>query len=399
MIAARSEAELAGVLAHEMAHVALRHGTNQASKAYLAQAGLGILGGLLGRKSNASQIVGSIGGVGLNAVFLKFSRDDEYQADAVGAEMMAKSGYDPVAMATFFALLRSEQARDPGKLEGFFSSHPAAGDREARIRQLASNLSTVRTQPVGGFERMKNGLGSSSVASAQQTPWPAAQAAGTIPSNGQVDVRVAPPSSRLVSFESPNGYFALQHPDNWRAYVASAGLAVSFAPDGGVVSLASGQPVMVHGVIINHYAPFEGETDRRSGSLRHNYAPFEDRSSPRGNLEDATDDLVRQILRSNPYLHADDGSARVEQIDGAPAYSVMLTGSSPVNGEEERVTAFTRGLPDGHVIYALCIATGNDYGALNQTCTNMVRSLRVNDEAAHRTTRAVSRNGLRPRLR
>src|SRR5215468_4325355 len=82
--AAQSEAELAGVIAHEISHVALRHGTHQASKAYLAQAGLGILGGLLGRGTSSARILNTIGGVGLNVVFLKFSRDDENQADEVG---------------------------------------------------------------------------------------------------------------------------------------------------------------------------------------------------------------------------------------------------------------------------------------------------------------------------
>ena len=116
------------MLAHEMAHVALRHGTHQASKAYLGQAGLGILGGLLGKNGNStSQIVNAVGGLGLNAVFLKFSRDAEYQADRLGAEVMAGAGYNPVAMATLFELLRSEQGRDPGKLERFFSSHPPPG--------------------------------------------------------------------------------------------------------------------------------------------------------------------------------------------------------------------------------------------------------------------------------
>jgi predicted Zn-dependent protease len=123
--AARSEAELAGVLAHEMSHVALRHGTHQASKAYLGQAGLGILGGLLGKNGNSTaQIVNAVGGLGLNAVFLKFSRDAEYQADQLGAQIMAGAGYNPVAMATLFELLRSEQGRDPGKVEKLFSDHP-----------------------------------------------------------------------------------------------------------------------------------------------------------------------------------------------------------------------------------------------------------------------------------
>ena len=94
--AAQSEAELAGVLAHEMAHVALRHGTHQASKAYLGQAGLGILGGLLGKNGGkTSEIVNAIGGLGLNVAFLKFSRDAEYQADQVGAADHGRSRVQP----------------------------------------------------------------------------------------------------------------------------------------------------------------------------------------------------------------------------------------------------------------------------------------------------------------
>jgi Zn-dependent protease with chaperone function len=391
---ARSEAELAGVLSHEMAHVALRHGTNQASKAYLGQAGLGILGGLLGKKNTTSQIVNSIGGVGLNAVFLKFSRDDEHEADALGADMMARAGYDPIAMATFFELLRTEQNHDPSKLERFFASHPPAGDREARIRQLASGLGTARTQPVGNFDRIRRALGSSSIASSQ-TQWPDTPAATPLPPTAPVEVVVAPPSSRFVRFEAPNGFFSILHPDNWRRYAATPGLAVSFAPDGGVVTLPNGQPAMVHGVIINHYAPFEGASDRLSNSLQRHYAPFEDRNNPRGSLEDATDDLVRQILRSNPYLRAEEGSAKPELIDGQSGYSVLMTGISPVTGEEERVTAFTRELADGHVVYALCIAPGRDYSALNFTFTTMVRSLRVNDAVAHRATRTRPGNNLR----
>jgi len=109
----RSEGELAGVMAHEIAHVALRHPTNQASKAYLAQAGLGILGGLLGGKSESStgQIIGVVGGFGLNTLFLKFSRSAESQADIVGSQIMAKAGYDPMEMAHFFGYLAQQTKR------------------------------------------------------------------------------------------------------------------------------------------------------------------------------------------------------------------------------------------------------------------------------------------------
>jgi len=129
---ARDEAELAGVMAHEMAHVALRHGTNQASKAYLAQAGLGVLGGVLGQ-GTTSQIIGAIGGFGLNTLFLKFSRDDEEQADVVGAQIMARAGYDPMAMASMFETLRQQAGRDPGSLSSSSAVIPLR-----RIGRLAS---------------------------------------------------------------------------------------------------------------------------------------------------------------------------------------------------------------------------------------------------------------------
>jgi predicted Zn-dependent protease len=129
--AAGSEAELAGVLAHEMSHVALRHGTHQASTAYLAQTGLGILGGLLGKNGSAAGIVNAVGGLGLNAAFLKFSRTYEYQADETGATIMARAGYNPTAMADFFEKLRVIQGHDPSKVEAFFSDRPRPTARPA----------------------------------------------------------------------------------------------------------------------------------------------------------------------------------------------------------------------------------------------------------------------------
>ena len=381
--AARSEAELASVLAHEMAHVALRHGTHQASKAYLGQAGLGILGGLLGKNGgNTAQIVNAVGGLGLNAVFLKFSRDAEYQADQVGAQIMAKAGYNPVAMADFFGLLRSEQGRDPGKVERFFSDHPPAGDREARIRTEAEGLEVARANDVGGFDRIAADLRKLSPASRRVALSEEPRNQGS----GQQDVRVDQPSSRFRKFEQGNGYFTIEYPDNWRAYASDSGYAVSMAPDGGVVDTGNGQQAMLYGVIVNHYAPFDGDSERQLESRQRSYAPFEDTDEWRGSLEDATDDLVRQIIRTNPYLRAQDGQARREQIDGAPSFSVELSGRSPVTGQDERVTVVTRGLDDGHVIYALCIVPGRGNDSMTRTFTQMLRTLTVNGDALHRGT-------------
>jgi hypothetical protein len=381
-----------------MSHVALRHGTHQASKAYLSQAGLGILGGLLGKnQGNAAKIVNTVGGLGLNVAFLKFGRDDEYQADQLGAAIMAGAGYNPVAMANFFGLLRSEQGRDPGKLEQFFSDHPPSAEREARIRDQAGSLRLARSQDVGGFDRMRADLRRLSPASgavALRSEEPRNQDRDQ--TNGQLDVRVDQPSSRFERFEQRNGLFTIEHPDNWQAYASGSGYAVSMAPDGGVVDTGNGQQAMLYGVIVNHYAPFDGDTDRQAGRLERDYAPLEDAGQRRGSLEDATDDLVRQILRSNSYLRAQDGQARREQIDGASSFSVALSGRSPVTGQEEKVTVVTRNLSDGHVLYALCIAPGNDYDEVARTFTKMLRTLNVDDSAAHRGTQTSSRSDSRP---
>src|SRR5438034_8495895 len=133
---ARNEGEVAGVLAHEISHVALRHGTHQASKAYLAQAGISILGGILGGKvgQGTAQVINAVGGIGLNALFLKYSRDLETQADVRGSQILAASGYSPVDMVNFFKTLENV---DKSRKTNWLSDHPAPPDRLQRIEQEA----------------------------------------------------------------------------------------------------------------------------------------------------------------------------------------------------------------------------------------------------------------------
>ena len=154
--AVRNEGELAGVLAHEMAHVAQRHGTSQVTKAYGAQLGVGLLAGVLGGRDQrigmGEQIVGSLG---LNALFMKFSRNAENEADRVGAQMMSRAGYDPMAMASFFDLLAAQQRSNPGAVSQFFSDHPAPRDRSANIRALSARLDRGRDTQVGGLRSVQ----------------------------------------------------------------------------------------------------------------------------------------------------------------------------------------------------------------------------------------------------
>jgi predicted Zn-dependent protease len=158
--AARTEGELAGVIAHEMAHVALRHGTAQVSKAYAAQLGVGALGQILGggNRGNSSQIWNVIGNLGLSTLFLKFSRNAEDEADSLGARMMAQAGYNPVEMANFFDLLQQQQRRNPSSVEQFFSSHPAPANRSNHIRTEARSLGGGSSRQVGSLPTVQNRL-------------------------------------------------------------------------------------------------------------------------------------------------------------------------------------------------------------------------------------------------
>jgi hypothetical protein len=208
-------------------------------------------------------------------------------------------------------------------------------------------------------------------------------------SAGTVELRTTPqalevpaPSAQFTRFSSPDALVAIDHPSNWDAF--QSGTAVSFAPAGGVLDREDGAPNLLQGLIVNHYAPFEDDVERWNNSLTRHFAPFEDRSRPRGALEDATDDLISQILNVNTWLSAPTGSARPETAEGFRGYSVRLSGRSPVTGETERVTVYTRMLPDEHVIYLACIATGRSATSVERACTRMVQSMRVNEAVANR---------------
>ncbi len=156
--AARTEGELAGVLAHEMAHVALRHGTAQVSKAYAAQLGVGALGQILGGGRQNSQVWNVVGNLGLSTLFLKFSRNAEDEADSLGARMMAEAGYNPIEMANFFDVLQAQQRRNPSSVEQFFSSHPAPANRSQHIRSEAQSLGGGSSRRVGNLPTVQNRL-------------------------------------------------------------------------------------------------------------------------------------------------------------------------------------------------------------------------------------------------
>ncbi len=136
--AADNEAQLAGVIAHEASHVALRHGTNQASKAAAAQMPLAILGGIIGSDSTKAALAQLGASFAMNSILLKYPRSAESQADVLGTQILYDAGYDPRAMGQFFQILE-EQQETKGQVE-FFSNHPSPDNRIERVNEEVTAL-------------------------------------------------------------------------------------------------------------------------------------------------------------------------------------------------------------------------------------------------------------------
>ncbi|MGE5175267.1 MAG: M48 family metalloprotease [Hyphomicrobiales bacterium] len=129
-----SEAQLAGVLGHEIGHVTARHSAQQITRSELA--GIGLLAGMI--FVDAFRPYGGLAQQGLGLLFLKYSRDDESQADALGIEYAAKAGYDPREIPQTYATLKRIGERQGSSLPSFLSTHPDPGDREVRTTELAN---------------------------------------------------------------------------------------------------------------------------------------------------------------------------------------------------------------------------------------------------------------------
>jgi predicted Zn-dependent protease len=157
--AAKNEAQLAGVIGHEIAHVANRHAAGQLTKAMGAQLGLGLLGAVLGNdRSVGAQAVRVGSSLAANVTMMKFSRDDEREADEKGMLYMSRAGYDVRGMAQFMAILRDQQGRDPSSVEVFFASHPAPAERVERLEREAAQFKRGGRRDSPDFQRIKRRL-------------------------------------------------------------------------------------------------------------------------------------------------------------------------------------------------------------------------------------------------
>jgi len=363
--AARNEGELAGVMAHEISHVALRHGTGQASKQLATEFGTQMILGLALEKSGASggtrELVEKVGGYGLNLTFLKYSRKAETDADILGVQTLAKAGYDPNDMATFFETLGKDS---PSRSAAFLQSHPAPDRRRERVQEEAK---LIGAHPAGHsevrFNEIKARLArmpkAPTMKEIEEGKVGGGQAGGTgsqLPD--QVPEKVEPPSRHLAWHRSPSGVYDVARPDNW-SVISEQGSSVTFAAPGGAWRS-------------------EGGADVRFGALL-GVAPAQRSTGQRPRVEDVTDAFVGAIQSSNAHLRLVSGSRKAQAIDGGAGETLLLQGTSPTTHRGERVAVATRLLADGSLLHMLFVTPADAPREYDDLFKAMVSNLRVVD--------------------
>ena len=338
--AADNEAQLAGVMAHELSHVALRHGTNQASKAMLAETGLGIFGAVFG-DSTGGALVTTLGTFAAGGVLLRYSRTAESQADVMGTQVLYDSGYDPRAMAQFFEKLEAEsKGKNPPE---FFSDHPNPEHRVERVDEEVEKLGGVQPnfkRDSAEFEAVKREVLALPVV---KKPAPGAPGSAAAP---------APPSRHFAEYQA--GSYALKYPDNWKKYPDSDGPGVSFAPEGGVLDDGSGHSSLAYGLIIG-VAPAKGDPD--DGKV----------------LNSATSQVIQDLQKSNPSMKITRQGEHL-RLNGQPGLSTYLSNVSPAGGQEtDWVVSVLR--PEG-LVYFVCVAPQSVYDNYDKTFSSILDSLR-----------------------
>ena len=352
--AANNEGEMAGVMAHELSHVALRHSTAQATQQSNPLNQILGIGAVLGGALILGQTGAAIGQtVAAGFLVLPYSREYEKQADTLGAQIMARAGYDPRDLANMFKTIEKESGGSGGP--EWLSTHPAPANRYENINREAGLLK-VSSNPIKltrGFERIQAKMRSLPRAKSTQEIDAENKKNGggntdgnqTPTSNGKYETRVPAPSSSVRNYS--NGGVQLNIPNNWRDFPSQT--EVWFAPDG-----AYGDQGITRGALI-------GIAQSQSKDL-----------------SQATQDYVNGILQSNTYLRQQNSYTRTT-ISGRTGYSTVLTGRSEVTGQTEVDTVYTTQLKNGQLFYVVTVAPQNEQSSYRYAFNNLIRSIRLSD--------------------
>jgi len=352
--AAKTEGEVAGVMAHELSHVILRHGTAQATQAQKFQIGAvagQILGAIVG--GTAGSVIAQGSQFGLGTYFLKYSREYESEADLLGAQLMARAGYDPRQMANMFKTIEAQGSQGPEWL----SDHPNPGNRYEAINREAAAL---RVEGSGGSQTAFNDVQGRL---RSMSPAPAAKQRASSGQGGQggpvgttgASVQVQPPAGQYQTYNA--GSVRVSVPSNWRAIEGNG--SVTYAPQGGFYQGQGGGTAFTHGVEV--------------GVMRSN----------RNNLQQATDDLVQGFARNNPQLRRE-GDYKRDNVGGRQGLTTTLTNVSDVTGQPEYISVATTQLRDGGVLYVIGVSPRQEAGTYDPAFRRIRQSLQIADGQAYR---------------
>jgi hypothetical protein len=381
LTSARTEAELAGVMGHEMAHVYMQHSAKQAGKSQTTSMIAGIASAVLGSTvgNRAGGLVGQLGQMGIQmgaqGFLMKYSRSDETQADAVGAVILHKAGYNPQAMVEFFKTMGAQAGAAPPEL---FSSHPNPGNRqEAITKQIAHWPATNYVDTTANFAsvrqsaaKLKTYTAKEIQAGAKSGQWASlnqktgaglnSTGASTFPTRGSVTTSLPPktvslrnvlPSDRMVSANL--GPIKIQHPENWPVTLPEQrGQFVTIAPPEGVAAGGVGYGVLLNGA-----------------------------AAPRGqkmSVDDMTLSLIQQIQESNELQQL--GKPEPITVGGREGRSTFLASPSPFpdakgQAQAERDWLITVPQSDGSMVFMIFAAPQADFDYLKPTFEAMVNSI------------------------
>ena len=348
--AAKTEGEVAGVMGHEISHVALRHGTAQATKGQKFQ-----LGAILGQVAGA--VVGGTAGAiiaqgsqfGLGTYFLKYSREYESQADLLGAQILARAGYDPRQMANMFKTI---EAQGGGRQPEWMSSHPNPGNRYEAINREAAMLRVEARGDTGEFQAVRGRL-------TAMSPAPSAEEIAKNRGNGgsgaggsapRAAVRVEPPSTTQRTYK-PGDFLRVTVPANWSQVNSGEG-GVTYAPEGGYVE-ANGRSAFTHGV---QFGVAQGVS---------------------GNLQRDTEQLLQNFARSNPYLRS--RGSRRDSLGGRSGLTTVLANTSDVSGRPELVSVSTTQLRNGNMLFLIAVAPEEEYDNYEGAFQRVRQGLQITD--------------------
>jgi Zn-dependent protease with chaperone function len=349
--AAETEAQLAGVMAHEISHVAQRHSTCNITKQRTPSllAGLGQIAAGIALGGAAGAVVQQ--GIGMTAglSFLRMSRESEKQADLMGTDILYDAGYDPRALPQFFEVIQGKYGEGGSQ---FLSDHPNPGNRVGYVNDeidtLPHRANYVKSS--AEFTRIKKIV-------AGMHPYTAKQVASGVwkQQGGNVAAPAASPMGRLTEFQwAPQGSwqtlqgdgFSIEYPGNWKS--ASSGRSALIAPAAGV----GPQNEVGYGMLSGSFQP------------------------PRlGEISAETDQLVTQLKQQNPQMEPSGASDVV--VNGVRGRSLEATNSGAAGGGTERDWLVALPEPIGTLRYVIFVAPDADFQALRPIYERMLQTLKL----------------------